>query len=433
MAKGKKGSKKKIFIFGFLGLLLVVVVLMVVLGGNKEVIVSVQTEDVGKRNITQVVSATGTIFPIEQVILRPEVSGEIVELPVEEGDVVSKGTLLIRIKPDVYVAQRNRAKASLNSVKASLKVREAALEEVLAEYERIKGLYEKGLASESQLERAKSAYLQSEGSLEMQKASVVQATESLSEAEENLARTAIYSPMNGIVTQLNVEMSERVLGSGFSQGTHLMTVADLTQIEARVEVDENDIVLISLDDTTDVEIDAFRDVKFKGLVSQIGNSAETSGLGTQDQVVNFEVRIKLINNNSNIRPGMSCDADIQTETVKDVYSVPIQSVTARMTQPNFGGGEGNGDGEMKAKDSGPKKPDEVVFVVDGSYAKKVTVETGISDDSFIEIKSGLDGTEKVVTGPYRAISKELSDSVKVMVQGGGGKGPRGADDENSEN
>lgn len=417
MANGKKKrSKKKLFIFGGLALLLVIVVVLVVAGGDKEVIISVQTEDVQSRTITQVVSATGKINPVEQVVITPEVTGEIVELPVEEGDKVKKGEMLIRIKPDIYLAQRDRAKAQLEASKAMLKVREANLNQVKAEYERIVELYEKGLASDQELEMAKSSYLQSEGNYESQKASVTQAEGSLREAEENLRKTAIYAPLTGTVSALNVELGQTVLGSGFSQGTNLMTVADLDVMEATVDVDENDVVLVEVGDTARIEIDAFRDRTFLGIVTQIANSAITAGVGTQDEVVNFEVKIEVKETDQSIRPGMSCDADIETETRKDVYAVPIQSVTARTLPPKEG---------EEPSNPGNNEPKEVVFIVNEGIANLVAVETGISDDTYIEIVSGLDGEETVVSGSYRAISKELEEGSKVSVQGGGRNGNGG--------
>lgn len=412
----KKKNKKKIIIFGGIGLLLLIIVVLVITAGDKEVIVQVQTEKVIKRTITQTVSATGKIYPEYQVELRPEVSGEIVSLPVEEGDLVSKGQLLVRIKPEQYIAQRNQAKAQLESAKAQLKVREASLARVEADFKRIKGLAEKGLASEQELEIAKSEYLQNLGMLESQKASVDQALENLNNAEEQLAKTAIYSPINGRVTARKVELSERVLGSSFSMGSHLMTVADLSNMEARVEVDENDVVLVSIGDTTDIEVDAFKNKKFKGIVTQIGNSAQTKGLGTQDEVVNFEVRIKIIDPDSQLRPGMSCDADIKTETRKNVLSVPIQTVTARLDKPAKADSENEGESvQPTSANSSKNKPKEVVFIIENGKAKKVEVETGISDDSFIEIKKGLKENQEVITGPYRAISKELEDGTLVRL------------------
>lgn len=434
ISQGKKSkTKKRVIIFGLLAIIIAALVFVVLSGSNKEMIHSVQTEDVQKRTITQVVAATGKINPVDQVIITPEISGEIVELPVEEGDAVEKGQLLIKIKPEIYIAQVKRANASKQSAEATLKIREATLDKVESDYNRIKGLFEKGLASDSQLEAAKAEYLSSVGLLEAQNASVLQATESLKEAEEQLAKTTIYSPLTGTVTKLNVELGERVLGSNFSQGTNIMTVADLSRMEAIVEVDENDVVLVAEGDTARIEIDAFGEKKFNGIVTQIGNSALSTGLGTQDEVVNFEVKIELEQPDNSIRPGMSCDADIETETRTNVLSVPIQSVTARMPGLDIekkGPGE-KGDSVM-AQDTpqqmdAPKnnKPVEAVFIAAGSEAKIVYVETGISDDTYMEIKSGLSDSSKVISGPYRAISKELEHGSKIMVQGKGGFGKKG--------
>lgn len=415
MAKSsRKKSKKNLFIFGGLGLLLLVVVALVLFSGDKEKIVAVQTEEAEKRNITQIVSANGTINPVEKVELRPEVTGEIVELPVQEGDKVAKGQLLIRLKPDQYIARRNKAQASLSYSQATLREREASFAEVESNFTRVKGLYEKQLASESDLESANSSFLRTKSQIEAQKASVLQARENYNDAVVELAKTAIYAPLDGTISQLNVEKSERVLGSSFSQGTHLMTVADLNQMEAIVEVDENDVVLISVADTAIIEIDAFGEQKFKGIVTQIGNSAKTSGLGSQNEVVNFDVEIRLIDLDKSIRPGMSCDADIKTETKQDVISIPIQSVTARMPKTDESKKDADST-DNKSKKKEKLKPVEVVFVEDGNYSKMVEVKTGISDDTFMEIISGLSEGQKIISGPYKAISKELEDSVKVKI------------------
>jgi HlyD family secretion protein len=415
MANGKsKKSKKKLFIFGGLGLLLVVVILLVILGGNKEEIISIQTEKVSKRTITQVVSATGKINPVFQVKITAEASGEIVSLLVREGDNVKKGQLLLRIKPDIYEAQKNSADARLAQAKANQSSTKAQLDKVEAEYKRVQGLFQKGLASDSELETAKSTYLQTLGNYESQKSIVAQSEAALKEANETLNKTYIYAPMNGTISKLNVELGERVIGSAF-QGTELLTVADLSQMEATVDVDENDVVLVSLGDTAKIKVDAFGDKTFNGVVTQIGNSATTSGLGTQDEVVNFEVEVRILNPDNKIRPGMSCDADIETETKSNVIAVPIQSVTARINQPAPTPAEGDDAAVVKTKTIKQNKPKEVVFVVQNGKAKMVEVKTGISDDSYIEIQSGLKGDEEVVSGPYRAISKDLEEGKTVTI------------------
>ena len=425
MANGKKKkSKKKIFIFGGIGVLLLALVLIAILGGSKEEIVAVQTEKVQKRDITQTVAATGKINPEFKVPITSEVTGEIVSLPVEEGDKVKKGQLLIKIKGDAYVAQKERAEASLQSANANLTMRKAELDKITQDYNRMKELHNKNLASDSELETANSNYLTTKALYQSAEANVLQSEASLKEIIDQLNKTTIYSPIDGVVTQLNVELGERVLGSGYSMGTDIMTVSDLRNIEATVEVDENDVVLISVGDTAKIKVDAFGDRVFKGAVTQIGNSAVTTGLGTQEQVVNFEVRIKLLEPDDALRPGMSCNADIETETVHQVISVPIQSVTARS---DFNMEQKKDEEETETVSASNNKTDkkiqEIVFIIEKSKAKKLNVETGISDDNYIQIKSGLSGKEDVVSGTYRAISRELNDDVTVRVENKGKNAP----------
>jgi len=421
VAKTKKKSKKKLIIFGGLGLLVVIFIVVALVGGSKEEITMVQTEKVKKRNITQTVTATGKIDPEFAVVITPEVTGEIIELPVEEGDKVKKGDLLIRIKGDQYKAQKERLEANLKSSEATLRIREAELKQLTLEYERVKELHSKALASDSELEIAESNYNTAVASSEQAAAVVLESKAQLREVLETLYKTTIYSPLDGTVTQLNVELSERVLGSGFSQGTNIMTVANLNNMEAVVEVDENDVVLVSVGDTANVQVDAFGKDEFKGVVTQIGNSAQQTGLGTQEQVVNFEVKIKMIDVDPKLRPGMSCNANIETETVFDVVSVPLQSVTARTDVPNENGKDSTEvkgeNGNKKIDGNGRNKdPKEIVFIMNNGTVKMVVVETGISDDDYLEIKSGLEGGEEVVSGSYRAISRELQDGSKVRIE-----------------
>src|SRR5690606_31255798 len=365
MANGKqKKLKKKVIIFGGLGLLVVVLILIAFLGGSKEEIIAVQVEEVIKRDITQTVAATGKIDPEFKVVITPEVTGEVVNLPVKEGDKVKKGDLLLKIKPDVYIAQKERAEANLASAKSTLAMRKAELDKVNSDFKRIKELHSKGLASDAELETIESTYLQAEAAYHGAQANVAQAEASLRESNEELYKTTIYSPMDGTITQLNIEQGERVLGSGFSQGTNIMTVADLGNMEAVVDVDENDVVLVSIGDTAKIKVDAFGDKEFKGVVIEIGNSAQTAGLGTQEQVVNFSVRIKLIDTDTNLRPGISCNADTETETHFDVLSVLIQSVTARS-------GSAIPSDDQESTPPAPQtntKPKEIVFVVENGKA-----------------------------------------------------------------
>jgi HlyD family secretion protein len=420
MANGKrKKSKKKLLIFGGLGLLVIILIVVVIASGGKENIILVQTEKVQKRDITQTVTATGTIDPEFKVVITPEVTGEIISLPVKEGDTVKKGQLLIRIKGDQYMAQKDRLEANLKSSEASLQIRDAELNRVKLEYDRTKELHSKALASDSELETAQSNYLTAKASYDAAAANVLQSKAQLREVLETLYKTTSYSPMDGIVTQLNVELAERVLGSGFSQGTNIMTVADLSNMEAVVDVDENDVVLVSVGDTANVSVDAFGDKIFHGVVTEIGNSAKAAGLGTQEQVVNFSVKIKMLDLDPNLRPGMSCNADIETETVSNVLSVPIQSVTARTDVPEDEDSTKTNDdseaGDMAGM-MGKKKPKEVVFIVDGGNAKMKVVETGISDDNYLQITKGIEEGDVVVSGSYRAISRELEDGSIVRVE-----------------
>ncbi|PJA99176.1 MAG: efflux RND transporter periplasmic adaptor subunit [Ignavibacteriales bacterium CG_4_9_14_3_um_filter_30_11] len=421
MANGKqKKSKKKLFIFGGIGILVVALILIALLGGSKESIIAVQIEKVMKRDITQTVTATGTINSEFKVVITPEVTGEIINLPVEEGLMVKKGALLIQIQAETYLAQKERADAVLMSSQATLAQRKAELDKVKAAYDRVIELQAKGLASNAELETSISNYLSSKASYEAQESSVLQSKASVKEAIDKLSKTSIYSPMDGTISQLNIEKGERVLGSGFSQGTNIMTVSDLNNMEATVEVDENDVVLISAGDTARIEIDAFGNKVFKGIVTKIGNTAKTAGVGTQDQVVNFEVRIKLIDIDKNLRPGMSCTAKIETETIKNVLSVPLQSVTARNESALL-----NGKDEPKEKDKplnvkhetkGKPKLQEIVFTISNGKADIAKVKTGISDDNYIRIISGLDENQEVVTGSYRAISRELKKGSTVRVE-----------------
>ena len=417
MAIGKqKKSKKKIIIFSTIGVLVIALALIAFLGGKRDEIVPIQIEKASIRTITQSVTATGTLDPEFKVVITPEVTGEIVELPVKEGDFVKKGQLLIKIKSDAYRAQVQQSEASLNSAKATLSMNKAQLDKVTADYNRTKQLRAKNLASDSDLETAKSTYLSAKGAYEGAQAQIQQMQAALKVQLDQLSKTTIYSPMTGTVSQLNVELGERVLGSGFSQGTNVMTISDLKSMLAVVDVDENDVVLVSPGDTARIKIDAFGDKVFKGIVYQIGNSALTTGTSTQDQVVNFEVKLKFLDFDNNFRPGMSCNASIETKTLNNVLSVPIQSVTARSNISEAKQAQNTGqDNQVKKKDNG-NKIQEVVFVVNKNKAKAVNVKTGISDDNYIQIIDGLKQGQEVVTGSYKAISTDLHDGSDVKVE-----------------
>jgi HlyD family secretion protein len=387
MASNGKKKKKRIIIFSVLGVVIIALVLIVFLGSKKETILAVQVEEVGHRTITQVVTATGKIQPEVMVRIAPEVSGEIVRLPVKEGQKVKKGDLLLKIEPEYYIAQRDQAAAG--ALRA-----EAALLSAKPQYDRMETLHKKGLVSQSEFDAA-------QADVEAAKASLAQAEASLSQAEENLRKTTVYSPKSGTVSQLNLELGERITGATFS-GTLVMTIADLSRMEARVEVSENDVVLVSIGDTARISVDAFRDKEVIGIVSEIANTAMTTGMGTQEEVTNFEVKIRVVDKEIALRPGMSMTTDIETDTREDILAVPIQSVTTRTPkqEPKEAGEDGQSgvvlaSNEDSKSGNGKKGPREVVFVVEDGVVKAIPVERGISDDSHVEIVEGLEEGMKV--------------------------------------
>jgi HlyD family secretion protein len=404
MANGNgKKKKKKIIIFSIIGAVLIVLTVLVFLGSRRETIVTVQTEKVQRRTITQIVSATGKIQPEIQVKINAEVSGEIIGLPIREGQRVTKGQLLVRIKPDAYQAQLENAQAALEMANAGLRKAEA-------DYNRAKELIVKKLISDSDMDVAKASYLGA-------KAGYDQANATLKQYRDQYSKTTIYAPMAGVVSQLISELGERVSGSTFTQGTEIMTIADLTSMEARVEVGENDVVMVQKGDTARIEVDSYQDRKFVGIVTQIANTATSTGTGTQDQVTNFEVRIR-INTPEGVqfRPGMSVSADIETETHASVLTVPIQSVTVRALKKEMKEEPKEGEAQLVAsKKKEEDKLEEVVFVVKDGVTKTIPVKRGISNDTYIEVKAdGLEDKE-VVSGPFKAINRDLEVGSKVKV------------------
>jgi HlyD family secretion protein len=408
MAKNGKKSRKKLIIFSVIGLFVVALGVVLFLGSRKEPVITVQVEKVQARAITQVVTATGKIQPEVLVKITPEVSGEIVSLPVKEGQKVKKGDILMKIKPDIYIAQRDQFAAGLLQAKASLSKSEP-------EFRRMQTLFKKGLVSESEYDIARASY-------EANKAAYAQATASLNQANESLRKTTVLAPMNGTVSQLNSELGERVLGTVQFQGTDVMTIADLSRMESRVDVSENDVVLLSIGDTARIEVDAFPDRKVTAVVYEIANTATSKGLGTQEEVTNFQVKMRIVNADLQLRPGMSMTAGIETETRHNVLTVPIQSVTTRMPKVEVKPGEGDGQsGTVMTASTTVKKKDEnkakeIVFVVDGGVVKAMPVKRGISDDAYMEITEGLKDSMQVVSGTYKAINRELEDGAKVRVE-----------------
>jgi HlyD family secretion protein len=408
MATNGKKSKKKIIIFSVIGLVLVVLVLLVFLGSKKDAVITVQTEKIQRRTITQIVSATGKIQPVIKVKINAEVSGELIGLPVREGQRVSKGQLLVRIKPDAY-------QAGVDQAEAQMSMSEANLRKADADYKRSQELIGKKLIADADLELSKASF-------ESAKASRDQAAASLKQARDTFSKSAIYAPMDGVVSQLNSELGERVSGSTFTQGTEIMTISDLNRMEARVDVGENDVVLVAVGDTAKVDVDSYPDRKFIGTVTQIANTATSRGAGTQDEVTNFQVRI-LLNTPPGVsfRPGMSMAADIETETHANVFAVPIQSVTVRIPkeEKKAEGAQDAGGVKLDTKKTTKKEEDkleEVLFVIADGKAKTIPVKRGLSDDAYVEVKgANLEGAE-VVSGPFKAINKDLEVGAAVKVE-----------------
>lgn len=378
---------------------------------GKAVTVKVAIEYAEKRRLTEAITANGKIQPEKEVKITPDVSGEIVELKVKEGDMVEKGELLLRIKPDIYISQRDRSIASISSARARLAQTEAQFTQADLSFKRIKQLFAEETISKSEYEQAEASYNVAKAEVDAAKFSITSAEASLKEANENLVKTSIYSPMTGTVSMLLVELGERVAGTNLMAGTEIMRIADLSRMEAQVEVNENDIVRVKLNDTAFIEVDAYLDEKFKGVVTEIANSAKTTGMSA-DQVTNFDVKIfvlpasyeKFTQKGINpFRPGMSTTVEILTETRDGIITVPIQAVTTRT------------DTTKTAITAADEEIRTLVFVTDGTYALAKDVKTGIQDNNYIEIMSGVEDSAKVISAPFSAISKKLSDSTLIEI------------------
>jgi HlyD family secretion protein len=419
-------KQKKLLPFA-IGLLILIVVLLA--AGKKagwfgqEYAVSVATQKVESKTITEFITANGKIQPETEVKISPDVSGEIIELYVQEGDRVEAGDPLCVIKPDMYISALNRAEATLNSSRARQAQAEAQLIERELAFKRAKQLYETSTIPVSEFESAEAAFKVARAEVRAAQFSVKSAEASVAEAQEQLTKTRIFAPIAGTISALNVEKGERVVGTSMMTGTEMMVVADLDKMEVLAEVNENDIVKVSLNDTALIEVDAYLNRKFKGLVTEIANSAKVAGT-TTDQVTNFDVKVLLLqesyadlidsvaNRIYPFRPGMSATVDILTNTRENVISVPIAAVTTRIL-------------ENKKEEAQTATPEtvgiadeervEVVFLHKDGRARQVNVHTGIQDNVSIEIVEGLTEGDEVIVAPYNAISKTLKDSMAVKV------------------
>lgn len=424
MANPKSKSRRKIIIFSILGLSIVGLGVGAKLRA-KPTILTVQTEKAAKRNLTELIVATGKIQPFLQVKISPEVSGEIIALPVKEGQIVKKGDLLVKIKPDLYEANRRSADAQYKSAMAGRDTAAANLAKAQAEFNRNDELFKRGLISES-------VHLDYETSLQLAKAQVETAAHqsemalaSLRKVEEDLSKTTIYSPIDGTISKLISQVGERVVGTAMMAGTEVMTVADLNVMEARVDVGEVDIPLINVGQKARLEVDSFKDRKFAGTVTEIANSAKSSGLGTQQEATKFEVRIR-ITDTERYLPGMSVTAEIETRYRSNVVTIPIQCVTTRLPKEVKEAKEA--EAKQKKDDDAPPpteaerkkqreaaKAVEVVFTIKDGKAKMIKVKRGISDDNYVEITEGVTEGMEIVSGGFKAISRELEDDKEAKV------------------
>ncbi|UFH36656.1 efflux RND transporter periplasmic adaptor subunit [Flavobacterium acetivorans] len=394
--------------------------------GNKDTGIEIETAQVNVSTIVETVSATGKIQPEIEVKIASMVSGEIISLPVKEGQVVKKGDLLVKINPDLYTSSLNRTIAGLSGSKAGLTQADAQFKEAKASYDRNKSLFEKGIISKSDWDKATASFEVAKATKQSAYFNVQSASASVNEAKDNLGRTIIFSPADGTISMLNVELGERVLGTQQMTGTEILRVANLNNMEVEVDVNENDIVKIKVGDLANVEVDAYLKKQFKGMVTSISNSASTAL--TADQVTNFKVKVRILKESyedllvgkpvsySPFRPGMTATVDIITKTKSNVLNVPISSIVIKSDTAAVKGVEKYEVADEKKAAPKSDKKFECVFVKVGDKAKIRVIKTGIQDDTNIEIVNGLKKGDVVITGPYTTVTKELNSGDKVTVK-----------------
>ena len=421
-------SKKKIYIL--VGVVVTLIIVLVtlkskgIIGGNDDS-KQVETSKVDEITIIETVSATGKIQPEIEVKISSEVSGEIIALPVKEGQVVKKGDLLVKINPDLYTSGYNRTVSNLSGTKAGLSQADATFKEAKASYDRSKTLFDKGIISRSDWDKAIAAFEGAKANKESAYYNVQSANATVKEAKDNLGRTTIYAPADGTISSLGVELGERVLGTQQMTGTELLRVANLNNMEVEVDVNENDIVKINIGDSTKIQVDAYLKKEFKGIVTSISNSA--SAATTADQVTNFKVKVRILKESyqdllegkpatySPFRPGMTATVDIITERKEKVIGVPISAVVIKSDTTATKSYEIEDESEdKKVADENDKKV-ECVFVKVGNKAKIRIGKTGIQDDTNIEVTSGLKKGDVVIVGPYTTVTKDLNSGDKVTL------------------
>ena len=428
----RKSRRRRKILIG-IGALLLLWIIAAIINSKREKPIPVTTEKATRRTIVQTVSATGKIQPETEVKISPEVAGEIIELPVDDGMAVKKGDLLVKIKPDSYKALVEQQEAAISSAKATNLQQKATMLKTEQDLKRADDMYVKKTISIQEYNAAQAAYDVAKNTYESSLHEIERAEAGSSQAHDQLAKTTIYSPIDGTVTVLNSKLGERLVATGQFAGTEVMRVADLGHMEARVDVNENDVVNVKVGDTASVKIDAYSDRRFHGTVYQIANTGKTTGAGTQEEVTNFEVKIRIDDHDVTLRPGLSCTADIETDTVTNVVAVPMQAVTIRTGDSNLSPDEiekkklkttqrdkadnnaevVNEKAEKQAQKEEREKLAKVVFLKKGGKAQLVKVTTGISDDTFIEIKNGIQPGDEVISGSYSAISRKLKDGAKV--------------------
>lgn len=399
---------------------------------GKESTTEVEVAESFRTDIIEIVTASGKIQPELEVKISPEVSGEIVALDIQEGDAVTEGQLLLRINPDIYEAAVNRTQAAVNSTRSSVAQAKAQFLELEKNHKRNEGLFTKGAISQQEFDASLRAFQVAQLGVESSEFQLKSAQANLKEARDNLNRTTIYSPTSGTVSMLNVEAGERVVGTAQMAGTELLRVADLTQMEVLVEVNENDIVRVALNDTARIEVDAFLGEQFKGVVTQIANSANLMAAGV-DQVTNFEVKVRILPESyahlspkgssiSPLRPGMTASVEIETDKQAQILVVPIQAVTLRDDTAS------GRSARERREESDRADEMEVVFLEKNGIARIQVVETGIQDDKNIHITSGLEDGQTIIIGPYSAVSKTLNSGDAVTAKSAEGSKKEGAED-----
>jgi len=430
----RRKSRRRRYILIGIGVLTLLGIVGAFIASKREKPIPVTTEKATKRTIVQLVSATGKVQPETEVKISPEVAGEIIDLPVIDGAPVEKGDLLVRIKPDSYKALLAQQEAAISSAKATNLQQKATMMKTEQDIKRAEDMFANKTISVQEYNTAQAAYDVAKNTFESSLHEIERAQAGSSQARDQLSKTTVYSPIDGTVTILNSKLGERIVATGQFAGTEVMRVADLNHMEGRVDVNENDVVNVKIGDKANVKIDAYGDRKFHGTVYQIANTGTTTGTGTQEEVTNFQVKIRIDDHDVTLKPGLSCTADIETNMVKDVVAVPMQAVTIRAGDSNLSPEEiekkkqkiaardkGDNSAELSnerqekaAQKEEHEKLAKVVFLKKGSKAQLIKVTTGIADDTYMEIKSGLQPGDEVISGSYSAISRKLKDGAKVI-------------------